>query len=939
MQNFWKWLALLVAVGGGGFAVFQVNEGLQQIAERPAAEATPAVAEAAEPTPQPTAYADLVPTPAVTTTVSEAQPNPADVEADPFAEFDFAGDETLAADPEAGYGASVPVNAPATAEPQLTTGRDPEAEFFAAAGSADEASDIRGQSPDAEGWTFDPQPAAETIAAPSDGEGLQAGLQALRSRLAATEQPAPTPQPAQPQPAAPQASYAELFDQAAAQSAAAGLDPAAVAAAADQMTGAAAAEFSAGVDQLRAAGNQLAQTGQQFAANLPAPVDQAGTASIDMLGGPTAPSATSTLPSVPGSDPNPFAEFAPSEPGGANAQFAAEMPAAPRPEPAAATFGGGSEQFAQAPQPTPGEIVPASGDQFAIDANVPTPANFDFGPTAQAPQPQPSRARAMQPQPAPAPQPSLDSLGGFDPSFAGVDAAASPQPAAERFDNRFEVRSQPMVRQPEPQPQPTTQAAIEPELKDEFIGRATIDREVTRGPVQPELQILKQAPKKASFGEPMIYQINVRNVGRSPANRVVVEDRVPKGAELLGTNPRGTIADGIVTWEFDRIDPSKEEIIRVKIRPIASGQIGSITTVRMVAETAAETIVTAPELGLKLTGPNEAQLGDIVTYEYEITNTGSEDAHEVVLASMVPKGLAHSGGPDINYEVGTLKAGETRVVPLPLRAVETGKYTKQVTLSARGGISESAQQPIAIIESRLAISRSGPRKRFVGSRTEFLNTIANNSSKTLRNVRVVEELPAGAEFVSATQGGRPQAGGRSVVWMIPSIAPGATRELACTIVPKSPGSAGAIVKAESQDGSRAQVQSEMTVIGFASLKIDTEHPNRQIAVGEQVPMRVKIRNGGSAAAHRVGVSVTVPEHLRIIEAKGPGGHQVQGDQVLFDSIAQIDPGQAPEIYLLVEAQAEGDKPLRLQMQSDESNGRPQIHEEVIGSYSDESYTR
>ena len=993
MQNFWKWLALLLAVGGGGFAVYQVNEGLTQVAGDPSAAFGPGESAADEP-------GDAVLRP----TLAEPQVDPA---AAALAAFDTAGQasgETLRGQsPDARQ-----------LEPQ------PAGDGWGEPAYAAEQAAFAGDTAFAETPAFDTesaggiQPAGFQQGQPRSREGeggLRAGLRRIGDRLAGRSRDA-APATAESQ-TEPGPSYAELFEQQAA-AAGASLDQSVqqtnqVVQQTVQQAGAAALDVTAAApetgfefdDQPEVMAQDVqafaadafaadSAVSQEFAANAFEPQalaaqataefqaeanEAAATAQIETLGGTVDAAASDLLPQAPNAG-DPFADFLPQTPATlqpaaqANAaQLNATQPAArdrgpgqpfevpaaqpnldAQPNPAVDAFAGAAAMPEVPAGNAAQAVTPTAGIQSYEFDEVPQPANFDLaGRNREA------QNAATQPSPGVMPIPSAEPMPAMPPQGFSTDSftanpgtnGPTPNPMSQEFpqdltgdrqptygNGRFEVESQPMVTQPTPQPRQTASR----DYDDELIGRSTIDRDVSRGTVQPELQILKQAPKTASIGKPMVYVITVRNVGRSSARRVVVEDRIPKGANLTGSNPRGAISEGVLSWEYDEIRSNEEKVIKVRIEPTASGQIGSITTVRMVAETAAETVVTAPELRVNLVGPEEAQLGEIVTYRYEIANTGTEDAYEVVLNSLVPEGLAHARGPDIQYEVGTLRAGEQKVVPLPLRVVEVGQYEKRVTLSARGNQSVSSSRPISIIKSRLSINRSGPSRRFVGSRTEFVNVVRNNSSRTLQNIRVVEEIPTGAEFVGATGEGRPQAGGRSIVWMIPSLAPGASRELQTAIVPKEAGMAEAVVKAEAADGSRAEVGSTVEIVGFASLKIDTDHANRPFAIGEQLPLKVRVANGGSAPANRVSVDVLVPDNLRVIEARGPRPHQIQGGTVHFDPIPVIQAGEAPEIYLLVEAIAEGDTPLRLQLQSQEL-GKPLIHDEQFSTYTFDSVTR
>ena len=950
MQNFWKWLVLVVAVAGGGFAVFQVNESLTQLTGRSATNPAAAAFAANGPSDVAPPTAAIEPTLAAPPQPLEPTPAPNSdfVPVDRFAAtgepaasddaFEAAPYDDLLPEPVDDFAAAASM--PPTPEPQAEL-PEFETSFDAVAAAVTETvtetvgetanavaagvdvRSLRGQSPEA-------APAMQL--AQASQPSLRDKLGQIGARLRG--EPAASPNP--------QAQLVNEFD---------GLMTQADVAAARTRQAAqqAFAEEAAAVDAFAgaaaAAGNDLAD---------------AGVESIDMLG--------SQLPPAPNADANPFAAFEANLPPQQSA--AAMPPAAQPPMSPAASPNAQTAQAMQAMGQLPQAAAPAPiGYDAAELAAQPTAQTMPPQPAASfAPQTaEPSRVNpldavaldAMSPAPgsepiAAEPPAAIQPAGfGMEPTYAGQGFETNERPQPANFDlsrrderrnaipDRIRVESEPLLSAlEEVEPQPKRVASRD--LTDQLMGRSTIDRDVVRGPVQPELQILKQAPKKASIGDPMVYSIVVKNIGRSTAHKVVVEDRVPKGSRLSGTRPKAEMStvrdENVLFWEYDAIGPGEEKLIQVKVVPTSSGQIGSITTVRMVAETAAETIITAPELRIDLVGQDEAQLGEVVEFEYQIANTGSEDAYDVVIRSILPEGFQHSRGADIAYEVGTLRAGESKKIPLPLRAIEVGRYDNEARLTARGGVTAETSRPISIIKSRLSIERSGPGKRFVGTSSEFMNLVRNNSSRTLRNVRVVEELPAGVEFATATNNGTRQAGGRSIVWMIPSLPPGGERELSATVVARQPGLAMTTVKAESEDGSRAMVKTDLNVIGFSSLKVETDHANTPFPVGATMPLKVKIRNGGSAPAHSVSVDMIVPDNLRVVEARGPKAHQVNGSTISFDPLEVVQIDQTLEYYLMVEAIGEGNTPLRLQLQSEELNGRPMLHDEELRTYL-EDYSR
>src|SRR5690606_20427340 len=273
----------------------------------------------------------------------------------------------------------------------------------------------------------------------------------------------------------------------------------------------------------------------------------------------------------------------------------------------------------------------------------------------------------------------------------------------------------------------------------DFIGVGTISPDTPSTPQQAQLTIEKQAPADAALGQELIYSILVRNIGRSDAKNVVVEDLVPKGTELQGTDPQAHMTpEKKLVWKLGTMTPGATRTIRIKVIPRQAGQIGSVATVSFEAAVASRTVITAPQLRLALDGPQEVRIGEKAPYTFTLINSGSADASNVYIRNIIPAGFEHpaaqqrNGITDIEYEVGTLRKGESREVELTLLAVEEGDFQNHVILSADGNVNVEAHHAVKVISSRLKVHREGPANRVVGSQARFTNTVTNESSQPLQ---------------------------------------------------------------------------------------------------------------------------------------------------------------------------------------------------------------
>ena len=92
-----------------------------------------------------------------------------------------------------------------------------------------------------------------------------------------------------------------------------------------------------------------------------------------------------------------------------------------------------------------------------------------------------------------------------------------------------------------------------------------------------------------------------------------------------------------------------------------------------------------------------------IVFGITVSNPGTGPATGVIIEEDVPAGLAHVAGSQLEYDVGTLRPGESKHLDLSLRADKAGVV--QNTINVRG-------------EASLAARHAAESKRLVRSRRE-----------------------------------------------------------------------------------------------------------------------------------------------------------------------------------------------------------------------------
>lgn len=468
------------------------------------------------------------------------------------------------------------------------------------------------------------------------------------------------------------------------------------------------------------------------------------------------------------------------------------------------------------------------------------------------------------------------------------------------------------------------------EDNESFAGDGVVRADAPRGPQRPELKIEKIAPPNATLNQPMVYTIVIRNVGDSAANAVVVEDQVPMGTKLSGTIPRATLEGKKLKWQLGTIKPGDVKEIQVKVVPVAEGQVGSIATVNFTAEVASRTTIASPKISLKLTSAPQVRVNETVMLNFVVANNGSVDAHRVVLRNLIPENLKlpDVAERDLEYDMGTIPAGKSQTVQLPLTAIKPGKVTNRAVITVDNASAAEQQVEINVIGQIVGLSRHGQSNWFVGRPIEFENRITNNSLNPTNNTIVTESLPGTVEFVSATEGGRFDARQRTVTWHVPHLDPNQTLALKVKVTPKSIGSHAGSVQISENNRKGASTDYQFRAIGSSDLKVEFAEKAEAYSKGEQFTTRMVLRNKGSGAASNVSVQLTLPAELQFVSVRGPVSHTTSGREIIFEPIKEIGGQGNVQFDLTLKAVQAGDSKLQVELQSDQFK-KPLVHEEAL----------
>src|SRR4029078_3423309 len=132
----------------------------------------------------------------------------------------------------------------------------------------------------------------------------------------------------------------------------------------------------------------------------------------------------------------------------------------------------------------------------------------------------------------------------------------------------------------------------------------------------------------------------------------------------------------------------------------------------------------------------------------------------------VPPNVKHAAGPTLEFEIGTLRAGETRELHLLLNHEKAGKVTNTLTARAQGNLQVQQQVDFEVIAPALTVAVQGPERRYLERPATYEIRVDNPGTATARDIQLVTKLPKGMKFVRANNMGEYDAGTHAGYWIL-----------------------------------------------------------------------------------------------------------------------------------------------------------------------------
>ncbi len=447
---------------------------------------------------------------------------------------------------------------------------------------------------------------------------------------------------------------------------------------------------------------------------------------------------------------------------------------------------------------------------------------------------------------------------------------------------------------------------------------ATPGERQLEGPQQPAISIEKFSPAEIQVGKPATFELIVRNVGQVPAQNVVVTDQVPAGTQLVDVKPPpASGASSSLVWQLGTMQPGDEVPISLQVMPQTEGEIGSTAHVAFAAQATSRSICTRPLLTVEHTAPPKVLIGESLTVGITVANPGTGPATGVMIEEDVPDGLAHAAGRQLEYEVGTLRPGESKRMELVLQADKAGLISNTIVVRGEGSLLATHKMDVEVVAPQLEVDVTGPKKRFLERQATYTVSVANPGTAPARDVELVAHLPRGMQFVEADSQGQYDRTQHAVFWSLEELPQTKAGSVKLTTLPVEAGEQRLRIEAKADLGLAVAGEQIVQVEQSAELLHTVKDADEVIEVGSETAYLIKVSNVGTKAATNVRVVALLPEGIQGTAGEGPTRATGNAAQIVFEPLAKLEPQEEVTYKVLVQGVKPGDHIVRVQLSSDE----------------------
>jgi uncharacterized repeat protein (TIGR01451 family) len=409
------------------------------------------------------------------------------------------------------------------------------------------------------------------------------------------------------------------------------------------------------------------------------------------------------------------------------------------------------------------------------------------------------------------------------------------------------------------------------------------------GRQEPAVSLEWLGPPLAKVGQTAEYTLAVRNACSIPVQQVLVRVRIPAGMVIASTEPRTAAEGNVLVWELGTLAAKQQKDLQMKLVAQTKGDLVPQAWVTFTGSSVMQIRVREPRLVLKAAAPERVVVGDACAFTLTASNPGDGAADQVKIHAELSDGLEHARGSRLDFEIGSLGAGESRSVQLFCATKAGGPQKCSGSADADGGLRSADAAGVTVTTPRLEVQLGGPALRYLERKALYTLRVTNPGDAPATNVTVGDVVPAGFKVLAATDGGRYDASTRTVSWFLGEIPPGQSREVKLEAQAVGPGEQRHRALAFGARGVRAESELATRVDGLPALLLEMTDTEDPVEVNGDTAYEVRLTNAGSKPESDIHLVATVPEKMEFRGAQGPVHYRQEGRTVVFEPLEKLPP--------------------------------------------------
>jgi uncharacterized repeat protein (TIGR01451 family) len=445
----------------------------------------------------------------------------------------------------------------------------------------------------------------------------------------------------------------------------------------------------------------------------------------------------------------------------------------------------------------------------------------------------------------------------------------------------------------------TDQASVTSTTTDLNLQNNTASATSTVTPVADLAVTGTATPNPVDQTQNLTYTVTVTNNGPSPAGGVTLTDTLPQGVTFVSATGGVVPSNGVLTFNLGTVNPLVTATAVATIFGGSTGTIGSVTGIT----------VTNPGSGYT-TAPTVTLTGGGATVPATAIATVANGS--VTGITITDGGMGYTSDPTVTIAAPPPPSAPVTIVVRADTAgliTDTAHVTSTTTDLVPGNNSTSIPATVTPVADLAITGTATPEPVDQGSNLTYTLTVTNNGPSAAAGVTVIDTLPAGVTFVSATNGVTPVGNTLTFnnVGVQGIILPGDTATLMIVVRADTTGTITdtASVSSQTKDLVPGNNSTTITSTGVgADLAVTETADQSSIVQFQNLTYTITVTNNGPSAAAGVTLTDTLPDAATFVSATG--GITPTGNTLNFNNLGTLAAGATQTFTVVIQPNKVGD---------------------------------